>query len=778
MVKEIRDEFGVGDWLVEPSQGRISQGKTQVSIRPKVMELLVYLSQRKDTVVSHDELLETVWDGTIVTDSSLYHCMNLLREALGDDKNNPEYIETISKRGYRLIAPVKRIPKSEVGPQTSEGTTRGAADDASFLQSPRFKLIGVLAIVVSILVWILVYPKSPDPTSRVSAKPSIAVLPFKDMSKNGDQAYLADGIADELLSTLSREEGLNVIARTSSFVFADGKTSASEIGERLNVGHVLEGSVRRSGNRIRLTVQLIDTKSSAHLWSKSYTRELKDIFALEDEIVGEIHASLLEELLGERKIVETKPINPEAYDLYLLGMQDFRVHNFASIERAIVAFEKALLIEPDFPQAMLKLADALAFRITTGSHSDPAILERAEGLVNRVLANNPESGEAHYVLNIIFLNKDDYETAKQHIKQAYQLAPNNAQILAFYAYNLGYFGHELEEKQERNIYQRALKIDPLNSEIYLLYGIFLSKLTEHEGAEKAFRQAISLNLTNPINYIYLGQFYGNKLGDIVQAIPQFEQSAKLDPIDPDGPTYLSYAYHSLGDSEKALYYAEQAYDLMPKAGRVAAARVDALMLLGRKDAALELALESLNNAETFHRKGSKGRLVQQSISLMIDKGSFNEAEALLMAQYPPLEGLLKTNDPIKTGAQHYDERSGLALLAALYRAQGRGDEAVELASRLSLFNEQWYIENWKSLYGRSKYVMAFYGMGRLDDDKVIDYLEASIDGGYLLYWRKNIAQSPVFKSLHEHPRYIALIERTEAEMARQLAIVNAREVDE
>ena len=298
------------------------------------------------------------------------------------------------------------------------------------------------------------------------SQPSIAVLPFKDMSEKGDQAYMGEGIADELLNTLAQEDGLQVTARTSSFVFADGKSSMIEIGEKLNVGHVLEGSVRRSGTRIRITAQLIDTKSGNHLWSKTYTRELQDIFALEDEIVGEIHTSLLEELLGKRKATETKAINPEAYDLYLQGLQGIRITDFTSNERAIAAFEKAIAIEPYFSLAKLKLAEALAWRIVTGSHSDPAILDRSESLVREVLASGPENGDAQLVLSLIISAKGDYEAAGPLIKQAYQLAPNNAQILARYASR---FGRELEEKQVRNIYQRAFRIDPLN--VRLLWAI-------------------------------------------------------------------------------------------------------------------------------------------------------------------------------------------------------------------------------------------------------------------------------------------------------------------
>lgn len=639
-----------------------------------------------------------------------------------------------------------------------------------------FIIIGALVLIIGGLVFDRINNDvGMSEEATLTSQPSIAVLPFKDMSEKSDQAYMGEGIADELLNTLAQEEGLDVTARTSSFVFADGKTSITEIGEKLNVGHVLEGSVRRSDTRIRITAQLIDTKSGNHLWSKTYTRELKDIFALEDEIVGEIHASLLQELLGKRKATTTKTISPEAYDLYLQGLQDFRIKDFASIERAVEAFEKSLSVEPDFSLAKLKLADALRWRIATGSHSDPTMLDRAEGLVREVLGLDPESGDAHYVLSQIYGAKDDYEAASRHLKRAYQLAPNNADVISTYAWRIS---EGLGEKQARENYQRALRLDPLNSDLYLPYGYFLGSHGEYEEAEKVLKRAISLNPTNPNPPYYFGRFYGVIMGDLVQAIPQYEQAVRLDPADPDGPTELSNAYLSLGDGDKALHYAEQAYGLMPKAGTVALARVNALMLLGRFDAALALALDTLEDADTFHRFSSENILVRQALALMIEKGALDEAEALFMKSYPSLGDLLKSNDLISTGLQFNQDAITLVYLASLYRSQGRSEEAAVLAARLVLYNEDWALGKNKILSGESARNLAFYSMGRLSDAKVIDYLEAAIDGGYLLYWRSNIAQSSVFLSLHQYPRYIALIKHTETEMARQLAIMNAREVGE
>ena len=231
-------EFRVGDWLVEPDLNRITQAEKIIQVEPKVLEVLVCLANHPGEVLPKDKIIPAVWSDTYVTDEVLTYSISELRKAFGDDARNPHIIQTIPRKGYRLIAPVVQL-------------------------APAAK-----------------------------PQPSIAVLAFSDMSPEKDQEYFCDGIAEEIINNLAHLKGLRIASRTSSFAFKGKSEDVRTIGRKLGVATVLEGSIRKAGNRLRITVQLIGVEDGYHLWSERYDRELKDVFAIQDEISRSVAAAL------------------------------------------------------------------------------------------------------------------------------------------------------------------------------------------------------------------------------------------------------------------------------------------------------------------------------------------------------------------------------------------------------------------------------------------------------------------------------------------------------
>ncbi|MCB1553530.1 MAG: tetratricopeptide repeat protein [Xanthomonadales bacterium] len=299
-----------------------------------------------------------------------------------------------------------------------------------------------------------------DPAIAAAARaPSIAVLAFADLSADKDQEYFADGISEELLNLLARVDGLQVAARTSSFKFKGSQSDIGEIGRALGVDHVLEGSVRKAGNQVRITAQLIKTVDGFHLWSESYDRELDNIFAVQDEIAASIVRQLkLKFDLGTAAAGRTQ--NPEAYDHYLRGRELARAPTRSGLLRAVEQYEKAVALDPNFAAAYAGIADAWVWLEDYGGVKSSESFPRAEQAAKRALAIDPDSAEAHAAMAFVLDRyHDDSVEAGKAFERTLQLNPNYVTAYNLYAdtlYDLGEFERALEVRR------RAVALDPLS----------------------------------------------------------------------------------------------------------------------------------------------------------------------------------------------------------------------------------------------------------------------------------------------------------------------------
>jgi len=381
----------IGAWTARPDLNLLEHDGRSVRIEPRAMDVLILLARHGGAVVSIDELMASVWKGVVVGEGSVYLAIRQLRQAFGDADDGKRYIETITKRGYRLTVPVEHMesapsPAPAVVPASVPGSRK------RWSRGMAVAWLGTLLVGISLLAAFAVNFRGDG--VRTTVTPSVAVLPFENLSSDPEQAYFADGITAELLSTLSRVRGLRVTGRASSFQFKDSDEDLRTIGSALGVEHILRGSVRRAGERVRISAQLSDARSGDQLWSQTYERKLDDIFVIQDEIAESVAHALqvklgVGELLGVGDVARAPGMtrNVAAYDEYLHGMELTVESTPRAQVQAIEHLQRAVALDPLFSigwaglhTACINAAFVVPARAAEWRQQGAAALERARTL--------------------------------------------------------------------------------------------------------------------------------------------------------------------------------------------------------------------------------------------------------------------------------------------------------------------------------------------------------------------------------------------------------------
>ena len=338
-------QFLFEDYLLDLDRRELSRGSRAIAIGPQVFDLLVHLVQNREHVVSKDNLLDAVWHGRIVSESTLTSHINAVRRAIGDNGEEQRLVRTVARKGFRFVGEVRQ------------------ADATNGLHSPASEIAA-----------------SAVPSHALPDKPSIAVLAFQNLSGDAEQEYFADGVVEDIITALSRIRWLFVIARNSSFTYKGRAVDVKQISRELGVRYVLEGSVRKAANRVRITGQLIDASAGTHLWAERFEGSLDDIFELQDQIATSVVGAIAPELeRAEIERAKRKPTeNLGAYDYYLRGMADLHRGTREAIDEALVLLGKAIELDPDFASAYGAAAWCHFWRKVNGWSSDP-VREVAEG---------------------------------------------------------------------------------------------------------------------------------------------------------------------------------------------------------------------------------------------------------------------------------------------------------------------------------------------------------------------------------------------------------------
>lgn len=411
--------FRLDGLRIEPVTGEVVGPGAREKLDPKVMGVLLLLAQNAGQVVSRDDLHEQLWPNAVVTDDALTRCIHELRRQLsraGGDERYRAMIETLPKRGYRLIGAVSAAGEPQAPPQPARPKRMWFAAAAA------------VAVIATVIVFAIL-GRDADPGAPVSAaRASIAVLPFVDMSESGDTGYLADGIAEEILNALARSGQLRVIARTSSFSLRDARLDIAQIAEKLAVSHVLEGSVRRSGDRVRVTAQLIAADDSSHVWSQTYDRTFGELFAVQDEIANAIAAALHVTLAGAAS-QERPPANAEAYDKYLRGKLLYDRRTPGDVARAAAYFEEAVAADPAFGRAWAALSGAYALLVNAGEVPADTGRARQRDAALQAVATDPGLAAAHSRLARYYYEIGDRDRGREHRLRAEALDADDPLVL-------------------------------------------------------------------------------------------------------------------------------------------------------------------------------------------------------------------------------------------------------------------------------------------------------------------------------------------------------------
>jgi TolB-like protein len=548
----LRRGFTLGDWIVYPLEGRVvgvrggageGEGEGEyIHVQPKTVDVLLCLAAHAGEVVERETLLQEVWGERAQSDEPLTRCISELRRALGDSADAPDYVSTIPKRGYQLLQSPGELPAA--GPSAAVPT----AADGGGQSLPRGNfLLAALVLVVAVVAVVAVNRLARFPgesnTEVIAMENSIAVLPFVNMSDDIQNAFFSDGLSEELLNLLARIPELRVAARTSSFSFRErADITIAEIGRELNVAHVLEGSVRKSGDMVRITAQLIKADDGYHLWSESYDRKLDNIFEIQDEIAEAVANTLKITLLGDRP--RARATDPEAYQLYLQGRYLAYQRTVETNTRAIAHLKAALEIDPSYVPAWAGLASDYVWATGIGALPIEEGIPLAEQAIETALGIDPQYPWTYYVRgHFRIAHKYEFEEGIADYLHALSLDPGNAVFLTaagIGALSVGRFDEAISH------HLAALELDPVKPEVYANLGkayLFAGRFDE---AEQAFRKNLALSPEYTAGQYRLGRTLLHK-GELRSALAAMESEVQAHYRN----TGLSMVYRAMGRSAES-----------------------------------------------------------------------------------------------------------------------------------------------------------------------------------------------------------------------------------
>jgi TolB-like protein/Flp pilus assembly protein TadD len=464
--------YRFGGFTLLPKDRQLLKGSAEVVLRPKAFDTLRCLVERHGHAVARNDLLDTVWPDTNVSEAVLTHCITEIRQALEDDVRRPRFVKTVSRHGYTFVAEV--VACGAAGTEAGATRTTSAGTEAG--------VTGTAA----------------PPAS------AIVVLPFANLSGDPDNEFLCDGLSEELINALTKVGGLQVVAHSSSFSFKGRDIDAREIGRQLHVGSILEGSVRKTGDRLRVSAQLIDAARGYHVWCEQYDRTLEDIFAIQDEISQAILASLKGAFLGDVRLPLVKPstASVDAYVLYLQGRAYWHQRYGGYLERAMECFGRAIARDPGFALAYTGLADSLASLGIWGVSPAREVFPKAATLANTALDLDLGLAEAHASRALIRLFWDwEWDEAEHGFLRALALNPGCALIRLWYGHYLSIVGRLDEAIGEM---RRAQVLDPLSPVCAANLGFTHYLAHQQASAIDELERVLAQNPHNGLALFYLG----------------------------------------------------------------------------------------------------------------------------------------------------------------------------------------------------------------------------------------------------------------------------------
>ncbi len=571
--------YEFGPYRLEESERRLLRDGQVVALTPKAFDTLVALVENHGHVLSKEELLHRVWPGTFVEEATLAQNIFTLRRALNESGQH-SYIETVPKRGYRFTAPVRVfLPSAVAAEQVSIPVSR----DRSSRTWPLVLVVLLAGAAAASYFW-RTHWRTP-PASPAQAKVMLLVLPFENLSGN-PQEYFSEGLTEEVIATLSRlnPKQLGVIARTTAMHYAHSSKSVAEIAQELEVDYVVEGSVRREGQRVRVTAQLVEARHQAHLWSQIYEYSLESIFKLQRELAQSV-ADEVRVQLAARTHPPPPRIDPEAYECYLRGRHLWSKRSGGNTERAREYFRQAIYLEPDYAAAHAALAETYAGALPQNRPKE------SEASLRRALKLDEELADAHVSQAIFWMQDFRWAEAQQSLERALELDPNSANARVWHAVWLQAFGRTEEAVEQCRL---ALRLDPLSPVVNQALGTALYLARRQEEAVSVLERTTELDADFYWAPLRLAQAYTQK-GMYAEAEAAFLAAGAQEPRSA-AAIRLAHTYAVAGRSEQA----RQALLAMgPEACNANADCAAVHLVLGETDRALEILENNLATRDFF-----------------------------------------------------------------------------------------------------------------------------------------------------------------------------------
>jgi len=607
-----KEIYRFGHFILDPTERVLSCEGMPVSLTPKAFDTLLCLVRNHGHILTKDELLKEVWPDTFVEEVNLAVNISVIRKALGENPQDCRYIATVPGRGYRFVAEVCNFvthdgngsladtsaPPGSVWPGEEQAVGSGEVGSPSKVDVAVFTYPKPLVAVPSAVVVLsliaaafgsYLWNRHDSATPSTSATTSIAVLPFTDLSPGRDQEYFSDGLAEELINDLTKVSGLKVVGRSSSFQFKGRNEDLRSVGRKLGVTNVLEGSIQREGDRVRVRAELVQAQDGFQLWAESYDRKIDDIFEMQDEIARSVTGALQLKLLGPKEgasATRERSPNGAAYEAFLHARYFVtRGRDKADLDNALAFCEQAISLDPKYASAWAMRSYILDTMADVELREPATAFRMAREDAERAIELDSNGVEGYLALAWVQINRDwNWEGAELSLNKAAQLEPGSASVLrvrSFLAHSLGRLNEAIA------FHEQALAIDPLLASSHSYLAFLLYCAGDYDKAEASARKALELNPQKTYDHFTLGEILVAQ-GHAQQALVELqnepapfwrltgealayralgrthEAEAALTQLINDHQKYMAYQiveiYADRGDADRAFQWLNRAYE--------------------------------------------------------------------------------------------------------------------------------------------------------------------------------------------------------------------------
>jgi TolB-like protein/DNA-binding winged helix-turn-helix (wHTH) protein/Tfp pilus assembly protein PilF len=762
--------FRIDDLELDEGRQRVVRNGREVPLPKLSFDLLLVLAESAPNFVSNKELMARVWPGLVIADKTVSQRIKLLRDALGDNYEEPRYIAGLRGRGYSIAAPVRCIQQDNPAAVDANASLRSGNGARMPALLPA---LGFVAAVIFVAWWMQsgvpdqsesIPSDAADPIANGESLVTVAVLPFRDLSSDGNDEFIALGVPEIVLDQLSTLPEFSVTARSSSFKVAQKNLSVQETGARLRVRYLIDGSIQRVDSRLRVTTQLIDTTTGTQVWAERFDRDINDIFEIQDEISANVTDALRARVADVKPMpMHTQPTkNIDAYLAYLRGRALLARRTVVDADAAVQAFEQAIEIDPAFAAAYASLYDARLMaedRRSGGAtaRASPALTAGAGGalasaraqnqdLIDKALMMDPQAGAAYFARAI--WADDASGTREADFRKGMDLDPSNGRGITEFAEFLDRSGRPEEAGQ---LLERAIRIDPLSPRAYF-WRTMRTFPIDTQTLEDGMIQVLEIDPDYQPALQRYAKYRWMFHGELAQAIQLIERALALDPRNPWLMHTATALYLDIGDRVAAVELIDDS-DHPEITGKLLLKLYD-----GDTQGAGLLALEDSAFANGLYENWGVYEALRDVT--LADK---DYARALI---YLEKRTALATNEAdIKIS-----NFRAVPAFAQMEFAAGHSDAARDLLQRCILWIDEYHIPNLSNIYALRVKASAQLLLG--ETDRALETLLDSFKAQDYLQWWYTLERDPLWAPLHADPRFSAIKEMVRQHVAQQAALLD------